>query len=70
MEKKVFLLDAFALVFRAYYALIRSPRLTSTGKNTNAQFGFTNVLIRPLLPKDIPILRIIKLIVKKLLRIF
>ncbi|MFN5034632.1 MAG: 5'-3' exonuclease H3TH domain-containing protein, partial [Bacteroidota bacterium] len=45
MEKKVFLLDAFALVFRAYYALIRSPRLTSTGKNTNAQFGFTNALL-------------------------
>lgn len=45
MEKKVFLLDAFALVFRAYYALIRSPRLTSKGKNTNAQFGFTNTLI-------------------------
>mgnify|MGYP000035197538 CR=1 FL=1 len=45
MEKKVFLLDAFALVFRAYYALIRSPRLTSKGKNTNAQFGFTNALI-------------------------
>jgi DNA polymerase-1 len=41
----VFLLDAFALVFRAYYALIRSPRLTSTGKNTNAQFGFTNALL-------------------------
>ncbi|MGB3005301.1 MAG: 5'-3' exonuclease H3TH domain-containing protein, partial [Chitinophagaceae bacterium] len=45
MEKKVFLLDAFALVFRAYYALIRSPRLTSKGKNTNAQFGFTNALV-------------------------
>jgi DNA polymerase-1 len=45
MDKRVFLLDAFALVFRAYYALIRSPRLTSTGKNTNAQFGFTNALL-------------------------
>lgn len=43
--KKVFLLDAFALIFRAYYALIRNPRITSTGKNTNAQFGFTNTLI-------------------------
>ena len=41
----MFLLDAFALVFRAYYALIRSPRLTSKGKNTNAQFGFTNALL-------------------------
>lgn len=45
MEKKVFLLDAFALVFRAYYALIRSPRITSKGKNTNAQFGFTNAIV-------------------------
>lgn len=45
MQKKLFLLDAFALVFRAYYALIRNPRLTSKGKNTNAQFGFTNTLI-------------------------
>ena len=44
MAKKVFLLDALALVFRAYYALIRNPRLTSKGKNTNAQFGFTNAL--------------------------
>lgn len=44
MDKKLFLLDAMALVFRAYYALIRSPRLTSKGKNTNAQFGFTNAL--------------------------
>ncbi|HRP89613.1 MAG TPA: DNA polymerase I [Edaphocola sp.] len=42
--KQVFLLDAFALIFRAYYALIRNPRITSTGKNTNAQFGFTNTL--------------------------
>ena len=45
MQKKLFLLDAYALVFRAYYALIRSPRVTSKGRNTNAQFGFTNTLI-------------------------
>jgi DNA polymerase-1 len=45
MQKKLFLLDAMALVFRAYYALIRSPRITSQGRNTNAQFGFTNTLI-------------------------
>ena len=43
--KKLFLLDAMALIFRAYYALIRSPRITSKGRNTNAQFGFTNALI-------------------------
>src|SRR6476660_8628394 len=45
MQKKLFLLDALALVFRAYYALIRNPRITSQGRNTNAQFGFTNTLI-------------------------
>lgn len=52
-EKKLFLLDALALIYRAYYALIRNPRLTSTGKNTNAQFGFTNTLIE-LLNKEKP----------------
>lgn len=45
MSKKLFLLDALALVFRAYYALIRNPRITSKGRNTNAQFGFTNTLL-------------------------
>src|SRR5688572_10339039 len=45
MTKKVFLLDALALIFRAYYALIQSPRITSKGRNTNAQFGFTNTLV-------------------------
>ena len=44
MSKKLFLLDAFALIYRAYYALIRNPRITSKGINTNAQFGFTNTL--------------------------
>ncbi len=44
-DKKLFLIDALALVFRAYYALIRNPRITSKGRNTNAQFGFTNALI-------------------------
>lgn len=43
-QKKLFLLDAMALIFRAYYALVRSPRITSKGRNTNAQFGFTNTL--------------------------
>lgn len=45
MAKKLFLLDAYALVFRAYYALLRNPRITSKGRNTNAQFGFTNTLL-------------------------
>src|SRR6187399_2354083 len=44
-DKRLFLLDAMALIFRAYYALINSPRITTKGRNTNAQFGFTNALI-------------------------
>ena len=43
-EKKLFLLDAYALIYRAYYALIRSPRVTSDGRNTSAIFGFCNTL--------------------------
>ena len=39
-EKKLFLLDAYALIYRAYYALLRSPRVTSAGFNTSAIFGF------------------------------
>lgn len=52
-DKKLYLLDAFALIFRSYYALIRSPRITSKGRNTNAQFGFTNALI-DLIKKENP----------------
>jgi len=53
MQKKLFLLDAYALIFRAYYALMRNPRITSKGRNTNAQFGFTNTLIE-LINKEKP----------------
>lgn len=53
MSKKIFLLDAMALIYRAYYALIRNPRLTTTGRNTNAQFGFTNTLL-DLIKKERP----------------
>ena len=38
--KKLFLLDAYALIFRAYYAFIKNPRVTSMGFNTSAIFGF------------------------------
>ena len=44
-EKKLFLLDAFALIFRAYYAFIKNPRINSKGLNTSAMFGFTNTLL-------------------------
>lgn len=43
-EKRLFLLDAYALIFRAYYALIKMPRLTQEGFNTSAIFGFVNTL--------------------------
>lgn len=43
-EKRLFLLDAYALIYRAYYALIRAPRVTSKGLNTSAIFGFCNTL--------------------------
>ena len=42
--KTLYLLDAYALIFRAYYALIRSPRINSKGQNTSAVFGFVNTL--------------------------
>lgn len=43
-DKKLFLLDAYALIFRAYYAFIRNPRVNSKGMNTSAIFGFVNTL--------------------------
>ena len=43
-QKRLFLLDAYALIFRAYYALIRNPRFTTTGIDTSAIFGFVNTL--------------------------
>ncbi|MCM1336492.1 MAG: DNA polymerase I [Candidatus Amulumruptor caecigallinarius] len=43
-RRKLFLLDAYALIYRAYYALMRSPRFTSRGLNTSAIFGFVNTL--------------------------
>lgn len=41
---KLFLLDAYALIFRSYYALIRTPRINSKGLNTSAIMGFCNTL--------------------------
>ena len=47
-KPKLFLLDAFALIFRAYYAFIKNPRVNSKGQNTSASFGFVNTLIEVL----------------------
>lgn len=42
--KRLFLLDAYAIIYRAYYAFIRNPRVNSKGLNTSAIFGFVNTL--------------------------
>jgi DNA polymerase-1 len=44
-EKKLFLLDGMALVYRAFFAFNQNPRITSTGLNASAMFGFTNTLL-------------------------
>ena len=44
-EKRLFLLDAYALIFRGYYAFIKNPRISSQGLDTSAILGFTNSLL-------------------------
>ena len=44
--KKLFLLDAYALIYRSYYAFIRNPRFNSKGVNTSAMLGFVNTLVQ------------------------
>jgi DNA polymerase I len=46
--KKLFLLDAFALIYRAHFAFLKTPRITSKGLNTSAVFGFMNTLLEVL----------------------
>lgn len=45
MSKKLFLLDGMALIYRAHFALSKSPRFTTNGLNTSAVFGFANTLL-------------------------
>ncbi len=52
-EKKLFLLDAMALIYRAHFAFSKNPRITSKGMNTSAVFGFTNSLLE-ILSKEKP----------------
>ena len=52
-SKKLFLLDAYALIFRSYYAFIKNPRITSKGMNTSAVFGFL-LTLREVLQKQKP----------------
>ena len=51
--KKLFLLDAYALIYRAYYAFIKNPRINSKGFNTSAVLGFVNTL-EDVLKKEAP----------------
>jgi len=44
-RKRLFLLDAYALIFRGYYAFIKNPRINSKGMDTSAILGFTNSLL-------------------------
>ncbi len=53
MSKRLYLLDAYALIYRSYYAFIKNPRFSSKGLNTSAIYGFTNTLI-DLIAKENP----------------
>ena len=52
-SKKLFLLDAYALIYRSYFAFIRNPRFNSKGVNTSAMLGVTNTIVQ-LLEKENP----------------
>lgn len=47
-KKKLFLLDAYALIYRAHFAFTKTPRINSKGLNTSVPFGFTNTLLEVL----------------------
>ena len=51
-KNKLFLLDAYALIYRSYYAFIKFPRIDSKGRNTSAIFGFVNTLEEILQKQD------------------
>ena len=53
MSKNLYLLDAYALIYRSYYAFIKNPRYNSKGQNTSAIYGFVNTLI-DLIAKENP----------------
>src|SRR5690554_1942701 len=52
-DKKLFLLDAYALIYRAFFAFSKNPRMNSKGQNTSAAFGFTTALLE-ILTKEKP----------------
>ncbi len=52
-DKRLYLIDAYAMIFRGYFAFIKNPRISTKGINTSAIFGFTNSLIE-LIKRDRP----------------
>jgi DNA polymerase-1 len=52
-DKRLYLIDAYAMIFRGYFAFIKNPRISTKGVNTSAIFGFTNSLIE-LIKRDRP----------------
>lgn len=52
-DKRLYLIDAYAMIFRGYFAFIKNPRISTKGLNTSAIFGFTNSLIE-LIKRDRP----------------
>ena len=49
-QKRLYLLDAYALIFRGYFAFIKNPRINSKGMDTSAIMGFMNALMDPAKP--------------------
>ena len=64
-EKKLYLLDAYALIYRSYYAFINNPRITTTGINTSATFGFFNFLLELLPVFDLSSTHILLIFISK-----
>ena len=54
-KEKIFLIDAYALIYRGYYAFIKNPRINSKGTDTSAIFGFMNSLLDLIKEKNLKI---------------
>ena len=51
-RKRLFLIDGYALVYRAHFAMIRNPLITSDGRHTSALFGFINSIFKIIRDED------------------
>ena len=54
VKKKIFLVDAYAIIYRAYFAFIKNPRINSKGYDTSTVFGFANSIFEIINNKNIP----------------